>query len=668
MKRFLAVSLVLAVLSPVAFATGAAEVKDEAAAGSGERKLMNYATLAEYQQKTGKKITKFSEAPALAELVKAGKLPPVERRLPEEPAVVQPLYGIGRYGGEMRSSTASPKIEGADISTVHLQPLFRLSEDLQTVIPNVAKKWDLSSDFKTLVVYLRKGMKWSDGEPFTSDDIMFWYDDVLSNKEITSVMPRQWAPGGKLVEVTKIDETTVKFQFAAPYPAVLDIMAIWNDPYLPKHYLKKYHIKYNPDANALAKAEGYDTWWKAFAFHADTGSTETQQDVNIPGLAQWQLKRVDTNGTKYFERNPYFWMIDTAGNQLPYIDREIGVVYENADLIDLAVVAGELSFASVHLVLKNYPIYKEGEAKGGYTTLLWQDGRGSEWIYNFNMTHKDPVLRKIFGDVRFREAMSIAINRKELNDVLFFGKGVVRQATITPVASFYEDWMGKSWAEYDPDRANKLLDEMGLTQRDKDGFRLRPDGKTLTVVIPYYPVTGPVEKISELVAEYWKKVGVSASSRSHDRAYYNQRQNANELDVSANPMGGSSEFAMRTAPDRYRPPWGGGAIPWWQWYSSGGKTGEEPPAEVKELFSLLEQFQVSKPGTEPYKKLGRQIIKINVDNVYTIGTVGQSPHPLIFKNTLGNVPSGDFVAKTPCWVWDYRFYFTWQPEQWYFKK
>ena len=629
---------------------------------------MNYATLAEYEQKTGKKIAKFSEAPALAELVKAGKLPPVEERLsPEEPAVVQPLYGIGRYGGEMRSSTASPKIEGADISTVHLQPLFRLSEDLQTVISQRGEEMgslERLQDPHGLSAQRNEVERWCAVHGRRHHVLVRGHDPEQGDHAGPA---EAVGPGGKLVEVTRIDETTVKFQFAAPYPAVLDLLAIWNDPYRPKHYLQKYHIKYNPDANALAKAEGYDTWWKAFAFHADTGSTETQQDVNIPGLAQWQLRRVDTNGTKYFERNPYFWMIDTAGNQLPYIDREIGVVYENADLIDLAVVAGELSFASVHLVLKNYPIYKEGEAKGGYTTLLWQDGRGSEWIYNFNMTHKDPVLRKIFGDVRFREAMSIAINRKELNDVLFFGKGVVRQATITPVASFYEDWMGKSWAEYDPDRANKLLDEMGLTQRDKDGFRLRPDGKTLTVVIPYYPVTAGSRRSRSWSPSTGRR-SESARRAGSRPAYFDQRQNANELDVSANPMGGSSEFAMRTAPDRYRPPWGGGAIPWWQWYSSGGKTGEEPPAEVKEPLSLLEQFQVSKPGTEPYKKLGRQIIKINVDNVYTIGTVGQSPHPLIFKNTLGNVPSGDFVAKTPCWVWDYRFYFTWQPEQWYFKK
>jgi len=179
-----------------------------------------YSTLAEYEKLTGKRIEKFNEAPMLKVKVAAGELPPVEERLPEEPLVVEPLEEIGQYGGTLRGGVRAPTGGGAETVTARVQHLFMLSPDLNTVIPNIAKGWDLSNDYKTLTVYLRKGMKWSDGVPFTADDIMFWYNDILLNDELTPVKPKAWSPGGKLVKVKKIDDYTVRFQFAIPYPSI----------------------------------------------------------------------------------------------------------------------------------------------------------------------------------------------------------------------------------------------------------------------------------------------------------------------------------------------------------------------------------------------------------------------------------------------------------------
>jgi len=625
-----------------------------------------YPTLAEYEETTGNRIESFNEAPVLKTMVASGELLPVEQRLPEEPMVVEPLEEIGQYGGTLRGPALAPTTNGHDLIAARAQFLFTLSlvPNLQ-VVPNIARGWDLSEDMKTLTVYLRRGMKWSDGVSFNADDFLFWYEDIILNDELTPAKPWAWSPGGELAKVEKLNDYTVRFRFATAYPSVIPMLALDLKPFAPKHYLKKWHPKYNPEANEIAKKEGYEEWWQAFAFHYTPDSQE-RQDTNRPSADTWVLKKIDSSGNKYFERNPYYFKIDTAGNQLPYIDTQARILIENKEIEVLKVVAGELDYAGNNLTLENYPLFKKGEEKGGYHTLLFDKLWGSELFFSFELNHKDPVLREIFNDIRFRQAMSLAINREDISQTLYFGKAVPRQATVPPETSFYEDWMGKYYTEYAPERANELLDEMGLG-KGKDGYRLRPDGEILAMTIEYCPAEGPRAKICQLVGEYWEKVGVKVEVKEIARTLYLTRGKAVERDMGIWQFGGVAELNLQAARlKRFRPPFSApvnpaSSIEWWNWYTSNGETGEEPPEEIKRLFRLCDEWLTTVIGTEEYMRLGKEILTINVENLYCIGTVGQAPWPIIIKNNLKNTPEKGAFG------WSYRIWKPYQPDQWFFK-
>jgi len=628
-----------------------------------------YSTLAEYEKLTGRKIERFNEAPSLKIRVAAGEIPPVEQRISEEPMVVEPLDEIGQYGGSLKGIATSPTTEGLDIVHARAQGLLTISSDLKNIIPNVAKNWSLSKDYKTFTIYLRKGMKWSDGVPFTADDFLFWYKDIILNDELTPVKPKKWSPGGELMKVEKVDDYTVKFQFAIPYPRVISAV-VGGVFYAPKHYLRKYHVNYNPKAEKIAKEEGYDSWWSCFEFHNHFGSDEKQKDVNCPGLTPWVLREIDAAGNKYFERNPYYWKIDTAGNQLPYIDTQIRMLTESLETLNLKVISGEVDYASWQLSLENYPLYKKGEEKGGYRAVLYKDARASECGFAFNYTHKDPVLKKIFNDIRFRQAMSLAINRDEINETMFFGKGVPRQVQTDPGCSFYEDWMEKYYAEYNPQKANELLDEMGLKWDKNHRYRLRPDGKTLSIIVEYDATKSQIGKIMEMVSEYWRKIGVKVTLKPEESSYYQQRLLANETDMGVWAIGGASEsYARRADPIRLRPPWHWpqasplGGVEWWHWYETDGREGEEPPEEIKRLFRLVDEWLATPRGTEKYLKLGKEILTINVKGLYLISTVGLVPRVAVINKDLRNVPKAGSILSVEYDVWK-----PYMPDQWYFKK
>jgi len=620
-----------------------------------------YTTLAEYEKATGKTITKFNEAPMLRTLVAAGELPPVEERLPEEPMVVVPLEEIGQYGGTLKTISASPLTNAADLAAIVSEGLRKWTPDLKTLAPNIAKGWDLSKDMKTLIIYLRKGMKWSDGAPFTADDFVFWYKDILLNKELTPVIGKTWCPGGQVIKVEKVDDYTVRVKSAIPNPS----MPLRDIGFAPKHYLKRYHIKYNPKATELAKQNGYDKWWMLFNYYYSPGTNKVRRIVDYPTLGPWVLKKVTS--TRYlYERNPYYWKVDTAGNQLPYIDKASRVDVENREVAEMKIIAGEFDIAGFDLLLSNYPLYKKNEKKGNYHTMLWKSPLGSRYYFAFNYTHKDPILRKIFRDLRFRQAMSIAINRQEINKVLFFGKAVPRQATLLPNVSFYEPWMGKYYTQYDPKEANRLLDEMGLKWDKEHKFRLRPDGKTLALTIEYVQIEGPKRQISELIKDYWEDVGVKVTLKEEERNYYQQRGLANEGEVRAWHLPGAEVTNYLFNICRFCAPWhnpavSAGGIEWWNWWNTGGKTGEEPPEEIKKQFKAIDKWQHTVMGSKEYIRLGKEILTRNVKNLWTIGTVGMDPLPIIIKNNLRNTP------KTGMFASDYDFFGPYRAEQWFFQ-
>ncbi len=626
-----------------------------------------YATPKAYEEATGKTIEKFSEAPMLKVMVAAGELPPVEQRLPEEPLVVKPFEEIGQYGGTLRGHGVGTNWSGQGILSTRLQggTLLKLMPDLITVAPNVAKGWDLSEDYKTLTVYLRKGMKWSDGVPFTADDILFWYEDDFLNEKLTPVAPIAWAPAGNIVKVTKIDDYTVQFQWPVPYPFIVTKLSDYIYFCSPKHYLSKFHIDYNPKANELAKEEGYDNWWTCFAGKKDWFQFH---NTDLPVLYPWVLKEIDTAGNKYFTRNPYYWKIDTAGNQLPYIDELRRTLVSNVEVVKLKTIAGEFSMAAQLLSLEDYPLYKTNEEKGDYHVMLWQQPWGSAAAFWFNLYHEDPVLGKIFQDIRFRQAMSLAIDRDEINEALFFGKATPRQAVpAIPGVRFYEDWMGNYYAEYEPEKANKLLDEMGLKWDKNHQYRLRSDGKPLAITVEYVEVEGPKGKICEIVKEFWEAVGVKTAVKEQSGELYDLHANSGLFDVVLWHLAESVEQTMISNVIRLYPPHSHNlkfTKGWYNWYYKIGteESRIEPPENVKRCFELIDKWQLSLPGSDEYVRLGKEWLTIIVNNLWMVGTVGNAPTPVIIKNNLRNTP------KDGKWTSDYHFFWPYQGDQWFFEK
>jgi len=621
--------------------------------------------LAEYEKQLGHKLA-FHENPLFADEVKNGKLPPVQQRLPEEPLVVMPYHEIGKYGGTLRGISLALESGTSEILSWRMVNLVRLSDDLHTFVPNVAKSWEWNDDFTEITFTLRKGHKWSDGKPFTSDDVGFFINDIIRNKELYPIPPSAWNVGGKPVKFIKIDDVTFKFKFAKPSPGFL--YSFWASgyftPWAPKHSLIKYHIKYNSEADKIAKEKGFDGWVSYFFVHYSKWKdtlTSSPYGLGIPTLESHILKVEPNTQRRIFIANPYYFKVDTAGNQLPYISEQ----YERflkKELFTLEIMNGNVDEKAQNLSLNLYPVLKENEVKGGYTLQL-PPGQTGPCIV-FNQTHKDPVLRKIYGDVRFRQAMSLAINRERLNEVLLLGLAKPEQALPLQVPFVTEE--DKHYMiEYDPDHANQLLDEMGL-RKGPDGIRLRPDGKPLTILWEYsLQMAGSTDFVT-LVANDWKAVGVNVVTKEvttetlRNKAKDNDTDIGMEWDVPYEPNLIANPKFYYTPPYSDLTPLVG--VPWFNWVESNGVEGEEPPAWAKRLWKLADEFKTVLPGSKRYMEIGREMVEINLKNLVIIGTNGEIPNPTVVSNKLGN------VTKWPIQNYNYCRALTIRPDQWFFKK
>lgn len=611
----------------------------------------------------------YNEAPMLRELVKSGKLLPVEERLPENPMIVEPVEKIGQYGGTLRVVSTSPRWD--DITHTRTEPIFLTSIDLKTMQPNLVESYELSEDKKVLTLHLRKGIKWSDGYPFNADDIMFALNDVALNKDIVKVTWDCWTPGGEPLKVEKLDDYTIRLRFAVGYPFILKLLSkgcpgaqppwLGGAIYLPKHYLKQFHIEYNPKVNELAKEADYETWQRFFSSKMDFYS-----DPNCPCLSAWKpIKRTTTE--KIYERNPYYWKVDPEGNQLPYIDRITVTIVQNLEVLTLKTISGEADFASFYLTLENYSLYKESEKQGNYQTLMWEYPLGAATMFEINQNYKDDlILGRILQDVRFRQALSLAVNREEINEVLFLGLGKPRQATVSSDCSFYEEWWGKYYADYEPAEANELLDEMNLKWDKEHHYRLRPDGKILTLIVEVPPAAAGVPSLlscCELVKEYWEKVGVKVIVKQEERSLYTERTAAGKHQVSVWCLDRVTEFGVIGEPVRFYPSNVSTFAPLWaQWLATSGEKGEKPPYEVREEKKAIDKWRTSVPGTEEYIQLAKEIFSIYAKNLWIIGTVGSIPQPVIVKNNLRNIP------EKLQWACDYDFDKIAQAATWFFEK
>ncbi|HPO82558.1 MAG TPA: ABC transporter substrate-binding protein [bacterium] len=614
-----------------------------------------YATIAEYQKVSGKKITKFSEAPQLADLVKQGKLPSVEKRLSEEPAVVEPIEEIGQYGGSLQG----PHLGRAPQYTrITYEPLVRWNLDTDKVIPNVAKSWKISNGGKVITFYLRKGMKWSDGEPFTADDIIFWYEDITLNKDLTPVFPSWLIAGGKPGKVEKVDNYTVRFVFDVPYTFLLQRIASGQDCYAPKHYLKKFHPKYTSMDEIMkqAKEEGFDAWYKLF------GTKATRwQNKDLPVVTAWKVVTPLSDAVFTAERNPYYWKVDPAGNQLPYIDKIVWTLSPDREVRVMKHISGEASIGYYDTFESDYTIVMENQKKGGYRVLKWLPALTNVGTLFINQNVKDPVLKKLFTNVQFRRALSLAINRNEIAQLIYSGNATPRQAVPFKGSPYYEERFEKSYIEYNPKKASQMLDQVGLAKRDKDGYRIGPDGKTLEILIEVLPGIGPEPDIAEMIKGYFRDVGLKVSVKTEETSLWVTRAKAGEQQIGLYASAGA--YYPLLDPVWFFPV---SDFCYWAplcglWYSSNGKSGEEPSGEIKQLLNVYDQAVLA-VGEKERTLLIKRALDIYSKNLWTIGIVAPNTRLVIVKNELRNVPEvtiHENINNCPGHT---------NPEQWFFKK
>jgi peptide/nickel transport system substrate-binding protein len=609
--------------------------------------------------------SKYQESPMLTERVNAGELPPVDERLPKEPLVIEPWDEIGEYGGTLTmGSERTQMFKGdPDYSPGISQQYLRFTPDMQGVIPNFAKAYEVSDDGTTFTIYLREGAKWSDGEPLTADDVIFWYEDVFMNDDLYPVKSPYLSPGGEPVVVEKVDDYTVTWTFAQPFAAfTLAGMAhqYGFDMYMghsiwPAHYLKQFHIKYNDQANELAQEAGQEEWYQNFLVKADHRENVDVPIWNRPFVAVEET----TDGTSY-ERNPFFFAVDPEGNQLPYLDGMYTERVTDIELLNTRTIAGEYDYAGFSVNIQNYSTYADNAEQGDYRIVLWKNGKGADVIYNFNLTYPDEVMREVFRDVRFRRAMSLAINRQEMNDVIYFGRAEPRQFSLIPESKWFRKEHEEAYAEYDPEQANALLDEMGLEWDDAEQWRLFPDGRPLRIEFDMW-ASGetPKQPNLELVREYWNAVGVDIQWNEMTRKLLTPKIQANEEPMSI-WHGDKSTHILLAVGSLYFVPitgdestWG---ILWAKWHETDGEEGEEPPQEIKDLWEWQSKLRATLE-----QEWADKICSSQAENLWTLGTVGNAPQPLILRNNLRN------VAEDGIFVWDNKRQYAWFPEAWYFK-
>ena len=612
----------------------------------------------------GMRTGTYAESPMTAALVEAGELPPVDERLPDEPIVVEPVDEIGTYGGTWMD--AFPNTEWG-ITEAHgrtLETVILLGDDLATLIPNYIKSWEWNADATELTFNLHPGLKWSDGAPSTADDWMFWYHDYMLNTTLRPVPDDVFRVGDEYADLEKIDDYTIRWVFPEAYGYFVERLGTWPKRnlllFFPKHYLQQFHPDYTPmaDIEKVMSAEKFDTWADLFL-----AKNDALHNPQRPTMYAWKSMTEPSSQLWVFERNPYYFKVDTEGNQLPYIDAIHRVPVGDVEGVLLKILAGEVDLFRVPPLggLRQLPVLHQNKEQGDYELHPYFLPPVNMGTIYFNMSHKDPVIRGLFRDQRFRSAMSVALNREEINQLVYKGLTYPSQPAPGPGAPYHgDDPIFKTDTEYDPDRANALLDELGLTDRDSDGFRMRPDGEKLLLV--YHPRNGwPLEGIdmAELYKKYWADVGINIQVKPLTTAIMNPIRAAADYDMHGKAfiVGG-----------KIQPPLNGYVFPtdqywrcgeqWGMWISTGGEQGEEPPDWVKRMDEIRSQV-IRETDKAKRDALFNEAIRLDVENcgigVVQTGGAGHLENQYIARNRFGNLPAmvdGHFYS-APRW----QFYF-----------
>ncbi|QYX56308.1 ABC transporter substrate-binding protein [Roseovarius sp. SCSIO 43702] len=580
-----------------------------------------------------------------------GDLPPLAERLPEEPLVVVPYNSIGEYGGTLDVLSNATEAGTSDFLSVRHVSFVRYSDDLQTIVPNVAKSWEWNDDFTQLTITLRKGHKWSDGEPFTSADVKFYHDNLMLDTNIFETPKDYITVGGETMTVETPDDVTVIFKLPAPKPGLLAHFAThYSQPFQPKHFLGKFHPDVSEDADSYAQSLGFENGYDAIkAYYGNSDWTDTPTPMlskpelvdDLPKATYPTLEShiyvTDTTEGRHLVANPYFFQVDPTGQQLPYISEQDEVYINDNEVRILKLVNNEVDYKSQSLQLESAPILLENQEKGGYGIQLKPEITMS--AFGFNVTHEDPEKREVFGDVKFREAMSLAIDREELNETGFFGQGKPKQYVgFSPLPEFVDPKWESYMAEYDPEGAKARLDELGVVDKDGDGMRELPNGDKLVLNLNY-STQGVAGQTVELVSQYWRDVGIDSVVKEVTPDEYRSAQSSNQLDVSMWRKGQPMAIVLGNN-ELWVPPFENyfgnrNGMLWAEWVDSDGAAGVEPPEDVKQLIEDINAFQSADQESDEFKELGERLVKNMTENLFFIGTVN-APAPIFHSDRLKN--------------------------------
>ena len=604
----------------------------------------------------------FREAPPLAELVKAGRLPAVAERIGQDPLVIKPVHEIGNYGGTWRRGFTGPADFWNGLHSVS-GPDHILFWDYAgyKVMPNIAKGWEVTDGGRTTTIFLRRGMKWSDGHPFTADDFVFWYEDIYQNKELVPTPTLFMTINGKPGEVEKVDTYTIRFKFPDSYPVFPEMLAGATPiggghslrgregmgGYAPAHYLKQFHPKYTSkeELDKKLKEFRFEKWWLLFL---DRNSWHLNPE--LPVVTPWKTVTPANTSVWTLERNPYSIWVDAQGNQLPYIDKAVFTLAENEEVLNLRAIAGEYDNQLFHLSILKVPVFLENEKRGRYKVSLHPGDYGGDLVIKFNMTYdKDPEIAKWFHNRDFRRALSIAINRDQINEMFWLGTSAPR--SVVPVESnpyFPGPEYVTLWSSYEPKKASDMLDKIGLDKKDAEGYRLRSDGRgRLRLVMTVAGAAhAPFDQFVEPVKEHWKDVGIDLNIEVVERSLAITRGGANETQLSAWNNDGTEHpwtfpFHLVWLSISTVAP---GGPEYARWFHSGGKEGKEPAARIREMMdSWVKGMGVPE---EERIKLGKEIWKIAAEDVYIIGIVGPGAASgvRVAKLNMGNVPARMYIS------------------------
>lgn len=586
--------------------------------------------------------TAQSEPPLLSEKVTLGALPEMAARLPIDPLVVDlksQNRELGAYGGTLHMVMAGAK----DVRQMVVYGYARLvGYDPQTMElrPDLAKDV-IVEDNRSFTFVLREGHRWSDGTPFTAEDFRYFWEDVANNPDISPTGPPiELMVNGELPKVEILSPTEVRYSWSQPNPDFLPQLAGARPLYLyrPSTHLKMYHDHY-AEHGALMERVGKVAARNWAALHNRVDNPYKFDNPDLPTLQPWVSRTAPPANRYVFDRNPYYHKIDSAGRQLPYIDT---VVFQIASpgLIPAKTGAGEVDLQARYLNFEDYTFLRQGEGRGNYETYLWKTAKGSHLALFPNLNIEDPVWREVMRDVRFRRALSLAVNRHELNEVIYFGLALEGGNTVLPSSRLYKPDYRNKWAEFDPIRANALLDGMGLTERDDRGVRLLPDGRPMEIIVETAGESTEETDLLELIHDTWLEVGIKLYSRPSERTVFRNRIFAGQTMMAISfgiengiPSAESSpsEFAPTAQTQYMWPRWG-------QHYQTKGMAGIAPDIpEAVELMALYTTWRRS-ATTDARRAVWHQMLEIWSEQVFSIGLIAGVLQPVVVGLKLHNVP------------------------------